>query len=219
MNKKIIALVAVAVVVIVAIIGGVGYMLSLQKVTITYEPKHGKVQLVGERLAQPIDVTSGQEMTLPKGTYQIKISGDQARHELRTLVVQDAPITQTVPISLPDKKLEELRAQDFSAIQQVVLERYPTLLSLYTFNDGKLYDRGQWYATTLTYKGSDTENRDTLRLVAEKQAGQWKLITTSIRPLVSRLTYPSIPRPVLDDINRQAYLPGTATSPEITPGQ
>lgn len=219
MNRRYIIYGISALVVAVGAIVWFGYLGSLQKVTLIYDESQGKVQLSGNRISGTIDTKPNQEMTLQKGVYQLRITGENAKHETRTLLVQETPVTQTVPISLPDKKLGELRVQEFSAIQEAATKHYPALLDLYIFNDGTLYDRGQWYATTLTYKGEDRDNRDTLRLIAQKESNTWKLVTKPLQPLVYAKDHPDVPKGIIDSINKPAYLPGAPNSPEITPGQ
>lgn len=216
MNKRFIAIVIAVVAVAIAAFVTVEYLSSLQKVIFVYDQTQGDVHLSGERIQGEMSITPNKEFSLQKGTYKIHISGDDAKSDTRTLNVQNIPITQTIPISLPDKKLQELLDKERSAISAIITKQYPQLSSLYTMRE-TLYNRGEWYGAVLTYKGTDTDNRDTLRLIAHKQAGQWKLITTPPKPLVSVAEYPSVPREVLDAINEPSYLPGTAISPAIYP--
>lgn len=216
MNKRLIAAGCLVVIVCIAATLGMNYLASLQKVTFVYDQNQGNVSLTGNHITDKMNITPNKEFTLPKGTYQIHISGDNAKSDVRTLNIQDTPITQTIPISLPDKKLQELLGKELPAINILIDKQYPTLMSLYTIKD-TLYDRGQWYGAVLTYKGTDNDNRDTLRLIAHKDAGQWKLITTPPQPLVSTQEFPSVPREIIDTLNRPSYLPGTNISPAIYP--
>ena len=217
MNKRFLLISGLIVILVIAVFIAVGYFLSLQKVTLVYNPTQGDVYLTGDRIEGRMSTTSGKEMSLPKGVYQIHIAGDNAQPDTRALIVQEDPITQTVPISFPTKVLDAQLTKETPAIIEHITSKFPQMLSLYTVNRGKLYDRGDWYATTLTYIGSDKDNRDTLRLVMQKVSGQWKLITTPPRPLLSIVEYPGVPKTILDDINKPAYLPGTDVSPAIYP--
>lgn len=215
MNKRLIVVGGLILTAIVALFIGSSYFLSLQKVTLVYNPNEGSVYVTGDHINGKLTPAPNEQIMLQKGVYQIHITGDNAKADTRTLIVQDAPITQTVPISLPDKTLQTLLGAELPAITKIIAQKYPTLSSLYDIKD-HLYDRGQWYGAVLTYKGTDTDNRDTLRLVAHKEAGQWQLVA-SPRLIVSSVEFPSIPKDILDDLNKPSYLPGTATSPAIYP--
>ena len=62
-------------------------------------------------------------------------------------------------------------------------------------------------------------NRDTLRVLMEKQAGIWKLRTTPPEPILSAQEYTDVPKSVLSDINKPVSLPGgDTTTPVIVNG-
>ena len=113
-------------------------------------------------------------------------------------------------------ELEAMLEDEVEAIADALTGAYPEAANLYTINKGKLYDRGQWYGTTLTYSGPDTDNRDTLRVLMEKKDNKWIVRTTPPQPLLSHVTYPEVPKAILQNINQPAELPGTDSSPAIT---
>lgn len=117
----------------------------------------------------------------------------------------------------PSVKID-LKAQlktEQSTITGVIHAAYPKIATDYTINPGQLFENGQWYGTTLTYKGSDTMNRDTLRILLQKKEGIWLLRTTPPEPLLSAKKYPDVPKKVLQTINKAISLPGTDTSPTV----
>lgn len=123
----------------------------------------------------------------------------------------------TTPTATPSIKID-LKAQlktEQSTITGVILAAYPKIATDYTINPGQLFENGQWYGTTLTYKGSDTMNRDTLRILLQKKEGIWLLRTTPPEPLLSAKKYPDVPKKVLQTINKAISLPGTDTSPTV----
>jgi hypothetical protein len=71
----------------------------------------------------------------------------------------------------------------------------------------QLLGDGRWFGATLTYKGSDTANRDTLRVLLEKKDNLWTLRTTPPEPLLSTKKYPDVPKSVLQTINKPVSLP------------
>lgn len=133
---------------------------------------------------------------------------------------QPAPAQNPQPVK-QDKKLPsatelaEKLPDEQPAITLALTETYPTLLTSYTINTGKLYHDGSWYGTTLTYYGTDENNRDTLRVLMRKKNDKWEVLSKPPRIILRAADYPDAPKSVVQDINRPAPLPGTATSPAI----
>lgn len=112
------------------------------------------------------------------------------------------------PSIAPVKKTFE---QERETILAALATKYPDLTKDYTISKGKFYKENTLYGTTLTYKGSDTMNRDTLRLLMQKKDGIWTLRTNPPEPLLSKQSYSDIPVEVLRDINKAVSLPGVDT--------
>lgn len=132
-------------------------------------------------------------------------------------VAQSSSIPTPTPTTSPSVKVDlkvQLKAEQ-STITGVILAAYPKIATDYTINPGQLFEEGQWYGTTLTYKGTDTMNRDTLRILLQKKEGIWLLRTTPPEPLLSAKKYPDVPKKVLQTINKAISLPGTDTSPTV----
>ncbi len=118
------------------------------------------------------------------------------------------------PSSTPTQKKVDLGEQlkkEQKTILGVLTAKYPKIKTEYVINQGKLYDQGQWYGTTLTYQGKDTMNRDTLRVLMQKKDGIWVVRTTPPAPLLSTVEYPDVPKSILHDINEPISLPGSDT--------
>lgn len=116
------------------------------------------------------------------------------------------------PSSTPTQKKVDLGEQlkkEQKTILGVLTAKYPKIKTEYVINQGKLYDQGQWYGTTLTYRGKDTMNRDTLRVLMQKKDGIWVVRTTPPAPLLSTIEYPDVPKSVLHAINEPISLPGS----------
>ena len=130
---------------------------------------------------------------------------------------------QKVESPKPSEKRKELTpdeqlAAEQAAIDAVLIEKYPKIATDYVINKGQLFEKGKWYGTTLTYKGSDIDNRDTLRVLMEKKDDTWTLLTTPPRPILSAKEFPDIPKSILQTINKPISLPaGAANSPVINP--
>ena len=96
------------------------------------------------------------------------------------------PAASAVPKSTPAPKptkqqLEQKLTYELPVIKTVLTEAYPKIATDYTMSNGQLFDEGQWYGTTLSYHGSDTLNRDTLRVLMQKKNGVWVIRTAPPR--------------------------------------
>lgn len=123
--------------------------------------------------------------------------------------------TATV-VSRSQADLDALLKAEQPTITSVLTATYPKITTDYTINPGRLYDQGQWYGTTLTYTGSDSMNRDTLRVLLQKKNGIWTIRTHPPEPLLSTIEFPDVPKSVLQSINKAISLPGSDSSPTIT---
>lgn len=130
---------------------------------------------------------------------------------------QETPASATTPTPKPAKiDLNKLLDSERATIIGVLTAAYPNIEKNYTVADGKLYEKGEWYGTTLTYHGKDTLNRDTLRILMQKKHGVWVLRTTPPQILLSTVEFTDVPKSVLDSINQPVSLPaGNENSPAI----
>jgi hypothetical protein len=76
----------------------------------------------------------------------------------------------------------------------------PKISQLYVINAGSLYHHGEWYGTTLSYKGPDALSRDTLRTVLHKVNGAWE-VAAPPKLVLSAKDYPDVPAKVLSAVN------------------
>ena len=131
--------------------------------------------------------------------------------------VKEQPRITPKPLSSTD--LQVRLASEIPAIQVVITSSFPQLSQLYMIEKERLFEQGQWYGAILTYKGTDSDNRDTLRLILQKKGEKWIIRTTPPQIIVSSVTYPDIPKTILDTLNKPSRLPASASSPAITPAQ
>ncbi len=140
---------------------------------------------------------------------------DQNSTEASTAPV-NKPVEKTTDKADPAKKL----AAEMPTITTVVTAAYPLIVTDYSINKGYLTDDGQWFGATLTYKGSDVNNRDTLRILMQKKNGTWVLRTTPPELLLSAKKFPDAPKKFLQKINQAISLPaGAEGSPTISVGE
>lgn len=217
MNKKKIILVTLAV---LAVVSGLVlynlYINSRQTVTLNYDRElftlslydSDEVDHVITKKGSSIKmVAPGEVFTLSKGTYVIEPSGENIKADPIILPVGDTPVNQTIEIPYSDTLLKSSLATERDQIMATLTRTLPANLSLYIIEPGKLYKRGEWYATTLTYKNKVSESRDTLRLVMKKEADRWSLATKPPQISLSSVIYKDIPKDILSDINKLGKAP------------
>ena len=129
------------------------------------------------------------------------------------------PTTKRATTTVKQRSSSELDTQlkiEQPTITSVLTAAYPKVATDYEMNQGQLFDQGEWYGTTLTYKGADSMNRDTLRVLMQKKQGVWVLRTAPPQPLLSTVEFPDVPKSVLQTINKAISLPGNDTSPAVS---
>lgn len=126
------------------------------------------------------------------------------------------PEQQPSQAAAPEKTdLKKLLKSERPTIISVLTTAYPKINTDYIVSEGKLYEKGEWYGTTLTYKGKDSLNRDTLRVLMQKKQGAWVLRTTPPQMLLSIIDLPDVPKQVIQSINQPISLPAGKDSPEV----
>jgi len=134
--------------------------------------------------------------------------------------VQSPPVAETTqtPTPQPTKATpEEQQQRELPAIHAVLAAAYPKSVTDYTLGGGKLYSDSKWFGGYLSYRGTDSMNRDTLRVLFQKKDGVWSLRTTPPQIMLSTQDFPDVPMAVLQSINKAVSLPaGGDDSPAIT---
>ncbi len=144
---------------------------------------------------------SGNTIKIPKGRYQLKFSGDTGyASDYKTVNLEDKPVFISLDPDYSKQKLDSLLDNEVGSIQSTLMNKYRGMTD-YNIQRGKLYKKGQWYATTLQYHGSDVFNYDTLRLVMEKKGDTWQLVTNPPSIILTKQDFPYIPLEVLNDVN------------------
>jgi len=217
--KKQIIIISILVVLTVTSLAIYSYINSFQFITIKYRTSEGTVKLydASKSDGEPLrTVASNEQIKIKKGNYTLKWTGEHITLDKQSLQVKDIPVTETIIFTYSDQYLAELLKKDYSLITNRLNQSYPNISSLYTVSRAKLYDRGEWFGAILTYKGKDGNNRDTLRVIAKKDDGEWNIVSDPPSLLLSTKEYPNVPQNVIQDINLPAPLPGTLSSPPLT---
>lgn len=138
-------------------------------------------------------ITYGALTAQPQAQLSVKPS--VSSHPVKTT---PKPVTAT-----PAQRLQS----ELPTIMGVLNSAYPAIATDYTVNPGSLYGDGTWFGTTLSYKGGDTLNRDTLRVLMQKKNNIWTIRTTPPEPLLSAKKYPDVPKSILQSLNKAISLP------------
>lgn len=148
--------------------------------------------------------------TYPATTTSIRINNDQ-EYTLTYLATSDYKngtqtihaTDQTVTIN-PDystDKLNALLSPQLETINNTIRQISTVIDSLYTIDKGNLSNYGDWYFTTLTYKGSiDDENSDTLVVGLQKHNGTW-VVTLPPDIIFTTVAYPNVSRDFINAAN------------------
>lgn len=131
-----------------------------------------------------------------------------APHATKPQPTTSTTMKPKAPTPKPTKEqLEQSLTNELPVITGVLTAAYPKITTDYIINKGQLFDDGQWFGVTLSYRGSDTLNRDTLRVLMQKKGGVWVLRTAPPQPLLSAKQLPDVPRDILKAINQPISLP------------
>lgn len=209
--RKLIITFAAILILVIGVKLGLDYLNSFQKATITYDTEiikkleiypaantRNSLQPTGDALQT---ITSGQEVTLKKGLYALKPTGPKINSDLIEVTLGDQPVSKELDVDFSDNYLASQLTKELDAITASIHASNGGIARLYRINNGKLYHHGEWFGTTLSYGGSDSLSRDTLRLVAKKQDGTWKVLTNPPQIMLSIKQFPDIPERILGKVN------------------
>lgn len=126
--------------------------------------------------------------------------GYESNSEEIKLTKEQQTITLNPPYSEP--KLASILKTESYYIGQVLHSAYPKI-DEYEIQPGQLYNKGEWFGTTLIYKGEDYFNTDTLRVILHKENGQWIIKTRPPNIILSKVDFPDIPINILRKVNSQ----------------
>ena len=144
---------------------------------------------------------SGDTVKLHKGRYFVYFIGDPGyESRYRPADLSDGPRVINFKPNYSDDHLRTQLKAELPTILSVLRNTLPALAS-YQVQEGQLYSRGEWYGTTLVYKGNDIFNSDTLRLVMHQVDGKWLLVTGQPNIGLSKFDYPDVPKAILSSVN------------------
>lgn len=182
------------------------YATSFSMVSLQFDGSLGSVQLRSAS-GQIIPIQPGTPVRLKKGNYTAIMSGPTAQAEQRPLTITHDREQIPITIYYNTTHLASLLEREQAAISQAINQQYPQLHNLYTITHGQLYKDGTIYGATLTYHGSNSDQRDSLRILLTKRSGQWQVRTVPPQPLLSAPLLRDIPADAITAINRGQPIP------------
>lgn len=192
----------------IVLVGVVGYFSTTTSMSITCTgcksiDIYTKSDYDAYKLDKPVISLSGSNLKTRvfKGEYTALYKGGSDYSDQEKNISIKEPVVQKIKLQYSDSKLDTILNNEIISLHKIISLSNPDIDNLYTINRGKLYGMGEWYATTLVYKGSDLNNADTLRVVLHKNNDQWNIITKFPSIVIQRHTYPTIPEYVVKDIN------------------
>ncbi|MFZ2545302.1 MAG: hypothetical protein WAW80_04960 [Candidatus Saccharimonadales bacterium] len=120
---------------------------------------------------------------------------------------QPAVSVQKASPKITKESLDIKLKQELPTITTVLTTAYPKATIDYTMIKSQLFGEGEWFGALLSYHGTDTLNRDTLRVIMQKKDGAWILRTTPPEIILSAKKYPDVPKSILQTINKPVSLP------------
>jgi hypothetical protein len=147
------------------------------------------------------DLTSSTTVSMSDGYYCIIASGKMYSSDPICFTVYKKDMSVVVSPAYSKTHLDTVLKTEQSAITTSFLTRYSHIISNYVVCNGSLYDRGQWYAATLSQKKqSPADSVDTYRFVMKKEGGTWSIVANP-RIVLSKFDFNDIPIAVLSNAN------------------
>jgi hypothetical protein len=204
-SKKNIAILFITVGLLGAILGLYINLSSYQTLSITHK-NIDKIKVYNTNKPKEDPTTYNLQDTsirILKGQYKVYYFGKTSYSSgVYDIKLSDKPVSIKLSPGYSEAKLNSILDSEKETITSTIKGEYKNI-NLYTISPGSLYDRGQWYATTLVYGGDDDFNADTLRIVLKKESGIWNIVTNPPSIIVSKNLYKNIPNEVIEDINTQ----------------
>lgn len=148
------------------------------------------------------NISQNTTLKLPQGTYRIVSNQNNDYNKIdQKIYLGDKPYTLDINGVYTDTKLKSLLDSEKQSILSSLRQELPTVDKYFTISEGKLFEQGNWYGTTLVSKSTDIYNNDTLRVILKKQDSRWVIVTNPPQILVSKVSSPDTPSYIIRDIN------------------
>ena len=138
--------------------------------------------------------------SLAKGQYVYAATGIEGYKEEVGEITMTSNQELSVSLEISEQKLAERLPSESPAVEAAIRARYPTQMNVYRLENGKLHNNGEWFSGKLI-PTTEQDIRSELRIVLQKNNGQWSIVSEPPDIILSSQKYPQIPKELLIDIN------------------
>ena len=203
LNKKMVLLVLLLFMSILSVSLVAKYYLSTAVLVVNYK-NVSNVTLVNRDTKEEVGVYKrpGDDLRVWKDSkYDVIFSGNRGYND-GLVAVKDFHKPVIINPTYSKDKLQSLLNSELPIVRATIQNYYPKVNSLYSVSKGELYNFGEWYGTTLIYRGGYSQSSDTLRIILHKTGDTWQ-VAAQPDIILSSNAYPAIPFDILDDVNQQ----------------
>lgn len=201
-NKKIITIL----VVIALICGGSGlafYISIFKKISFSFVNELSIEIYTTQKGVKKVVKTIKQSdsVYLKKDSYCVVSISDKYSKEPECFFVNKEDLSINIDPDYSDSYLKEKLTSELPIIKSVIREKYGLLLDRFIIDDGRLFKKGEWYATVLDEVLSPGLIGDKYRIILNYKDDVWQVAAYPQLSL-STLDYPDIPFNILSDTNK-----------------
>jgi hypothetical protein len=201
MNKKALIIVTSLLIAVIAGVWSLSYFLSFKTVSFTIIPDGVNVIIHNQDRNEIARFSQDGSIRLQAGDYFAIPDHDNYSSASTPFTVEDQDITVSVDPSYSLERLEELLEADEQTITRIIRDAYPDTIDDFAIQPGKLYQKGEWYATTLEQNPlPGGQQGDVYRVVLHKVDNQWQIVAGP-EIVLSAQKYTDVPYDILKDIN------------------
>lgn len=211
LTRKNIILIGGGILVVAGLIVGVTFLvqyLSQREVTFTLSSDVQSITITNDDAECSTTCTeqrSGSgKVRLTDGSYSVYPSGNSTvSTDPIEIKVGKNSTAFTITPAYSAEHLAELLSSEATSIRNTLQTKYPNIFNNYSADIGELYQRGEWYTTSLSSLG--TESADVYYVILHKVDGQWR-IAAGPSLYFSYSIFKDIPQTILYKINSGADL-------------
>lgn len=204
--KKNIIISSIAIIVVIVAVAATTYILSFHHVTISLQSPDitgniVQVDTAGRTTRTIGAVSTTKPVSLQDGRYAVIASGNVYDASPVFFQVTGHDTSVTVNPSYSTSHLQALLQNELATVSALIQSTYGARLESYKVTTGALYQKGEWYGTTIV--GNPTPDGafgDTYHVVLHKVNNTWQIATTPEIVLTTH-SYPNIPKNILTAVN------------------
>lgn len=203
MKKKIITI-SIIVAVIIGLLIGLNYFLSLRKITFKLSADVSSITIYNkanfESKKNPLKISSNQTINLQTGDYIIIPAGEKiTSNQINMAVTKDTDIN--IDPNYSEEYLASLLTEAKNNIYKVLTANYPNIINNYSLQTKQLFIKGEWFGGLLVNNQSNRNTtKDSFRFIAYKENNVWQIINYPDL-ILSKSSYSKVPIEVLNAVN------------------